>query len=182
MKSFVTYAFAARIIKAPMNKLTFALIPFLFSCSSQSTGSNSTDLGGDDVNAGDWPAHDCEADTRDETYTAGMTSVGNANFEYKLLTSMPGPPDRGINTWSLEVKNDQGQPLGAEQALEISPFMPDHGHGSNTVPKIKTEANGTFTVDDIDLFMPGLWEIRVRVKDSEESILDTVFFNFCVRG
>ena len=111
-----------------------------------------------------------------------MSNVGDSNFEYTLLTSLPGPPDRGINTWNLEIKNPQGDPLDSDQVLEISPFMPDHGHGSNTTAIINKEANGNYTIGDIDLFMPGLWEIRMRVKNSEDQVLDTVFFNFCVRG
>jgi hypothetical protein len=104
---------------------------------------------------------------------AGCGSAADGD-ELGVLQPVSGPFDGDITLDSaspavgdhdveLELVDAQGEPLrGAE--IEITPFMPAHGHGSTEVTASETEA-GHYLAEDVSLFMPGLWELRVHVVD-----------------
>ena len=67
--------------------------------------------------------------------------------------------------------------------VPITPFMPEHGHGTN--PEFyTTEATGdagTYESVPMDLFMSGLWTLTFSVQ-SGDVVLDESTFTFCMEG
>ena len=65
------------------------------------------------------------------------------------------------------------------------------GHASNQTPQLAKNADGTFTVSDIYLFMPGLWTVTLSVTAAPSTsdagatpsapvVLDSAVFTFCI--
>src|SRR5881394_1498765 len=66
----------------------------------------------------------CATDTRAVPYQPGMQVTSSAGtFTIKLLDSVPGPPVKGPNTWTLEVDDaTSGTPLDG-LAISVTPWM-----------------------------------------------------------
>lgn len=143
--------------------------------------------GADDDEVDDSPPS-CEEDTRDDAFVAGIAKTGAAGFTLAIVDSLPAPPTKGDNVWSLELR-DSGDVLMPGLALEAAPFMPDHGHGT-VVPVLFTDdGDGSYTLNPVNFFMPGYWETTVTVVDQgetdsedDDTDLDTMVFKFCVDG
>jgi hypothetical protein len=57
--------------------------------------------------------------------------------------------------------------------------MPHHGHGTSQ-PSLTPNADGTYTIDGLYLYMVGLWEVVLSAKAG--AVTDTATFAFCVDG
>ncbi len=124
----------------------------------------------------------CDRETRADTYQPGMTRTGDHGFTAALLGSVPGPPPRGNSAWDLRL-TDAAAIARDDLALRITPFMPDHGHGTAVVAHVTAAgADGRYHVAPVNLWMPGLWSIRVAVADAAAPTveLDAITFWFCV--
>jgi YtkA-like len=124
---------------------------------------------------------DCSHDPRAMNYAPGLsvTSTGK-QMKFTLLSSDPAPPARGTDTWKVAVANASGQPLTA-LALQVLPFMPDHAHGSSVTPTVSTNQDGTYTVSNLYLFMPGIWQITFGATPPGGTA-DSAVYYFCVPG
>ncbi len=130
----------------------------------------------------------CEEDTRDDEFVAGISKTGSAGYSLSIVDSLPAPPDKGDNRWTIEVTDGAGAPVSG-MALEAEPFMPDHGHGTPEVALFTDQGDGSYTLTPVNFFMPGYWETTVTVVDpgatdseDDDTDLDTVVFKFCVCG
>lgn len=130
----------------------------------------------------------CEEDVRDEAYVAGINKSGAAGYTLRLMDSNPAPPSKGDNIWSLDLTDPAGA-TAAGLGLSLRAFMPDHGHGSPVKPEVTDNGDGTYTIDPVNLFMPGYWEVSLTVVDlgatespDDDIDLDSVMFKFCVEG
>lgn len=123
----------------------------------------------------------CDSETRDDTYSAGLTKVGGNGYSVVLLSSTPAPPQKGNNAWVVQV-NHPGPIDGLH--LRVVPFMPDHGHGTAVIPVITPGANGTYNISPVNLFMTGFWSTRIDLLDASngDAELDHVAFLFCVNS
>jgi hypothetical protein len=66
--------------------------------------------------------------------------------------------------------------------ITAKPFMPDHGHGSSVTPSVTPMgSDGTYQVTDLDLFMPGIWQVTLTITPASGPA-DSVVFSFCVDG
>jgi hypothetical protein len=142
--------------------------------------------GGDDHSHGADSGHDCSKDSRGEEYQPAMQKVGEASYAISLMDANPAPPARGDNVWKVEVRDADGTPVEGK-TIEIKTFMPDHQHGSPIVPTITEEGSGMYTIDPVNLFMGGYWEITVSAVDpgatespDDDVDLDSVIFKFCI--
>lgn len=127
----------------------------------------------------DGESYNCEAEDRDEDFVAGMEKTGGETT-FKLVSSTPAPPTRGDNAWIVEIRT-AAAPYGGP--VEVTPFMPDHRHGTS-IEAVATPVAGTpgqYDVTPVNLFMPGLWEITVETQPTPTSG-DSVVFRFCVSG
>lgn len=118
-----------------------------------------------------------------DVYVAGLEKDGESGiYAVRLVESAPIPKDTGLYTWTVQLVDANGSPV-ADAVMEAEPRMPAHDHG--TFPPI-TEAivegtPGTYTLEAMDLFMPGIWEVSIRVLQGEV-IEDQVFFYFDLEG
>jgi subtilisin family serine protease len=86
----------------------------------------------------------------------------------------------GDNTWTVAITDVDGQPLADASFTAITPFMPDHGHGTPVEAIATATANpGEFTLTPVNLFMAGLWEVTLDI-DAGGGTTDAVVFAFCV--
>jgi len=138
---------------------------------------------GDDGSATDVPdaGYNCALDDRDEEFLAGMEKVGALGNRFRLVGSTPAPPVRGDNIWQVEVEDDTGAPLDAA-TVKVIPFMPDHNHVSAVVAEITEDPAGSYLLDPVNLFMPGVWEITVQAtpEGASQAMRDEATFVFCV--
>jgi hypothetical protein len=103
--------------------------------------------------------------------------VGNdQQWQVQLLDATPNPPIQGLNEWKISVTDTMGEAL-SNCKIDVSPYMPDHQHGSRDVVATWIEAD-QYQIKEIDLIMPGLWEIRLTITCDELMLLDRVTFAF----
>jgi hypothetical protein len=106
-------------------------------------------------------------------------------YTFTLVSAAPAPPDLDLNVWTLSIKDASGNPPPIAQ-LEVVPTMPQMGHGSDQIPILATNADGTFAISNLDLQMAGLWAVTVSVvsleADGGKSTLtvDKAVFEYCV--
>jgi len=121
----------------------------------------------------------CESEERDLPYEAGMSVEGDSSlFTVALDSADPAPPDLDENDWILSVSDAAGSPVEG-CLLTATPWMPDHGHGSNN-PESTDEGGGSYSIVGLDFIMAGYWEVGVQVDCGGET--DTVEFRFCIEG
>ncbi len=100
--------------------------------------------------------------------TALMTVTSQSgNLKIGVRTS-PQPPVRGTNDIELTIT---GATDGAPRdglALGVTPWMPAMGHGTSIVPTITPETDGKYMISDVDLFMAGLWELRLTIPGTPD--------------
>lgn len=121
----------------------------------------------------------CETNPLAQTYAAGMKQGGDGNkLSFQLVSSDPGPPLRGTNVWELKVLDTANQPVTGA-TLTVTPFMPEHGHGSQVVPTITADGD-SYKITNLYLFMPGLWKVTIQATNGATT--DSAAFTFCVAG
>jgi len=125
---------------------------------------------------------DCKDDPRVEAYMAGM-STGSAagRFQVELVSSEPGPPQKGNNTWTIAV-TDAAAAAQAGLTVVVETFMPDHGHGSSVRAMVEPLGQtGQYRLSPVNLFMDGVWEVRL-VLSAPAGAQDTATFTICIAG
>jgi YtkA-like len=134
---------------------------------------------GDDGGGTDAMTIGCMNDPRAMTYTADMVLPMSTTqkLRFELVSSMPAPPMRYTNTWTLKLVDGSGQVVTGA-TMKVTPYMPDHGHGTSVVPQI-TPMGDTYVITPLYLYMPGLWQVTVEV-DSSSAGADTGVFYFCI--
>jgi hypothetical protein len=147
-------------------------------CSSHDTSATTDDGGGAD--ASDDSDIGCEGAGAD-TYVAGMSKLGkNGQLTFVLLSSDPGPPVRGSDSWIVEVLAANGQPAAGATITMVTPFMPQHGHGTSIAPQVTPQSDGRFQIAPLYFFMPGLWQVTIEAQAGATT--DSGVFSFCVPG
>ena len=127
----------------------------------------------------------CANETRADAYSPGMEKTSQSgNLIVRLSDSQPGPPQKGDNTWTLQLRDKAGSPLSGA-TLDVTPYMPDHGHGT-PVKAQSSEAgspSGQYRVTPVNLFMPGLWQVTITATPSTiPQAPESVMFPFCING
>jgi hypothetical protein len=163
-------------------------------CSSSSGAPSPPAEGGgttDDTDAGDTDGDivSCATDPLAQTYTANMQKTGSL-FTFDLVSSTPAPPVKGYVTLVVKLADLMGNPVPNASVTYVVPYMPRHGHGSPLTPTVTANADGTFTVDSVFLFMPGLWEFKIHAAvggeatdcSKDPAMCDEVDYYFCVNG
>ena len=134
----------------------------------------------DESSSGAPPASGCAADTRKDVYTAGL-SKSAGSLSVKLLESRPGPPIKGTNAMTIEILDPGGQPVDGA-TVTVTPWMPDHAHGSAVKPVVTPVGGGKYDVEKVYLAMAGLWQIKVSVEPPGGGALQEAVFQFCLDG
>jgi len=131
----------------------------------------------------DITTYDCAADTRAQTYVAGLEVKGESGkLDFKLMDADPAPPARGNNTWTLQIDAMSNNVVGSGVAgatMVATPFMPDHGHGTPIKVEITDQGGGMYQLTPVNLWMPGYWETTLTVTTSSAGA-DTAVYKFCL--
>ena len=104
---------------------------------------------------------------------ATMTSkTGELSVEVR---TSPQPPVRGTNLVELTVRNTADGSPRAGLSIAVTPWMPAMNHGSSAIPTATPETGGKYLVTDVDLFMPGLWELRTSFSGPAKDYVAPAF-------
>ena len=118
----------------------------------------------------------CATETRADSLVSGLQKLGDrGQVTFRLMAATPSPPKRPTNSWLIHVEAGGAPVTGVE--LHAKPYMPDHEHGTGVKPVI-TEVAGTpgdYKVDQLDLWMPGLWEVTFDITPTGGAKDQTVF-------
>ena len=129
--------------------------------------------------AGGARANVCAEETRTVDYAPSLKASGSLGMTVTLVSSVPGPPVVGNNVWELLIEDEAGQPVvGAEVA--VTPFMPDHRHGSPLAVVVTEGSDGYYRAKPLNFSMPGYWNTRVQVVT--DTWQDTAAFKLCMAG
>jgi YtkA-like protein len=127
----------------------------------------------------------CMNSGRGDTFAVGLEHTGmNAAYKFKLMSAMPAPPGRNLNTWVIQINWEAtGAPVTGA-TLTVSPFMPDHQHGPGAYtpqiqPLVAPAPPGQYQISDINTWMPGYWEITIDAK-TPDNVEDSAVFKFCI--
>jgi len=103
---------------------------------------------------------------------AALTTVKSTGTTYtiEVRTAPTQPPGRGQSALAYTITGAGGTPVDG-LTLTVVPWMPDMGHGSSITPSVSAQSGGHYLISDVDLVMPGLWEMRTTVAGpSEDSV------------
>lgn len=145
----------------------------LLACGGEDDGSASTTSGTTATTGAQ-----CAADTRKDIYAPGLTKPAGA-LSVKLVSTDPAAPTNQNNTFDFAVTDAAGGPVDGA-TITVTPWMPDHAHGSAVRPTVTATGSGTYTAKNVYLAMAGLWRITVTVE-SAGTRQDAVF-QFCLDG
>ncbi|HXX54082.1 MAG TPA: FixH family protein [Thermodesulfovibrionales bacterium] len=80
----------------------------------------------------------------------------------------------GRNEVEVHLMDDRG--INVEGAkIEITPWMPEHGHGTMWPPTVTEKGNGLYRAV-IPLTMTGHWELKIKIGKGD--IEDSTLFDF----
>jgi hypothetical protein len=81
----------------------------------------------------------------------------------------------GMNAVDVIVHDeDDADVMSAE--ITVTPWMPEMGHGVKEVPKVFERGGGLYSIENVEISMPGLWELRLKIKKGK--VKDKVVFEF----
>lgn len=81
---------------------------------------------------------------------------------------------KGRNEVRIHIDDSNGKSVEGA-VIEITPWMPEHNHGTTWTPGITDKNNGEYQAV-IPLFMGGHWEFRLKI--SKDGVEDRVVFDF----
>jgi hypothetical protein len=123
----------------------------------------------------------CDAEDRDEPWVPGLLAEGVDSLLATTLDEVdPDPPGPGANAWTLTVLDGADAPV-QDCELLVTPWMPDHGHGSSEATSTPGVEPGSYEVTDVDVTMVGFWTFGIDV-DCGAAGIDEVEYRFCVEG
>ena len=119
-----------------------------------------------------------------DLYADGLEKTGPNGLIFRILRSDLNPPDRGLNTFYVELLQE-GRKTG-EYRLVAEPIMPLHGHGTfPTTFEASADETSQYKLGPMDLFMSGRWEIQIdafEIDGETADAADAVTFAFCLEG
>lgn len=121
----------------------------------------------------------CGDADRYEPYVPGLEREGEAGAVVSLERAIPGPPEKGDNEWTLHVIDADGASMDDLELL-VSPFMPDHGHGSPVDPIVTPGDEAGEYLVDLVFNMGGFWEVSISLDEAGGEQLDEVQFGICI--
>jgi hypothetical protein len=94
----------------------------------------------------------------------------SAAFTVEVRTAPAQPPGRGQTAVEYIITDANGAPSDGLM-LTIVPWMPLMGHGASVVPSVSAPGGGRYLISDVDLFMPGEWDLRTTIAaQTEDSV------------
>ena len=127
---------------------------------------------------GETEVNSCEASTG-ECFQIGWEGESSL-AKLTVVGANPEEPTRGLNSWQIMLSDLEGNALTGCN-LSLTPYMPEHDHGVATIPEITEGEGGQYEVDQIELIMPGLWDMRFEIScegwDMSEKITYSIWLS-----
>jgi hypothetical protein len=123
------------------------------------------------------PENACSKETRAQPFSAGETFTGAQQVTVALMDAAPAPPAQGDNTWTLDVKGPDGNPI-TDATITAKQLMVDHNHGGNKTIVVTSLGGGSYQAMPVNFSMPGYWENIFEVKT--DTLDDKVDVKVCV--
>jgi hypothetical protein len=134
----------------------------------------------DDASVG--PLYSCAAETRAVPYAPNLERTSaSGKFKGILLQSVPAPPARGSDTWTVKMLDANDVPLDG-LSMTASPYMPDHHHPTTVPATVTPLGGGIYTVTPVYFFMPAYWTITFKLHPDDDVTMDGVVFPVCIPG
>jgi hypothetical protein len=132
------------------------------------------------LDGGMYPAAPCPESTPE--FRINLEAEGeDGKVVARLLDADNIPPRQFQNDWTIEFNTPGGEPIEDLELVDATPFMPVHGHDGVYPPEVTLlDEPGQFQVDNLNLWMIGPWEVRLRVE-SESAGDDYIVFHVCVK-
>jgi hypothetical protein len=116
-----------------------------------------------------------------DVYAPNLVKEGSkGRFAFELLESRPAPPQRGLNTFFVQVRDASG-PVFVD--LSVAPRV-GRSRAMGVPPTITFDpTSATYTVDGVYLFLYGAWKIDMSARPAGSDAgpaLDSTEFVFCV--
>jgi hypothetical protein len=114
----------------------------------------------------------CSSSGTSDTGTFGETPASvltsdTGTHRIAVHSAPDAQPSRGLNSLRLVVTRVADGTPATGLEVDVVPWMPAMGHGASVKPIVKADAEpGVYTVENVNLFMPGLWEIRATIGGS----------------
>ncbi|HKQ68902.1 MAG TPA: FixH family protein [Polyangiaceae bacterium] len=105
---------------------------------------------------------------------AAIVTTDGGQLVVEMRTGPQQPPERGVASVLLVVKNTRGEPVDGLTVV-AQPWMPAMGHGAPVEPSGHAEGNGRYALENVSFFMPGQWELRTSFAGP---VTDSVTFGF----
>jgi len=102
-----------------------------------------------------------------------LTTVTSASgaLRVDVRSSPDQPPTVGDGWWSYTITEGvTGKPVPG-LSLDVVPWMPAMGHGTSTVPSVIDSGGGVYVIENVELFMPGQWDLRTAIAGPEDDKL-----------
>jgi hypothetical protein len=99
---------------------------------------------------------------------SGETQPYLAETQQHKFELTPASTRTGANSFDLEITDRAGNPARAG-SVTVEPAMPQMGHAVSPITAGPREP-GRYKVENVDLPMPGQWEITVSLNGSERVV------------
>jgi hypothetical protein len=103
------------------------------------------------------------------TYASATTSEHLLAFSVRF--NPEATPTRGVNAIELTVVDSAGAPRDG-LGVSLLPWMPAMNHGSSVEPVISAMGHGRYFADNVSMFMPGRWQLRVALAQPGSDDVD----------
>ena len=103
--------------------------------------------------------------------TTGSEATGVKSLvKARVIAADNLPPQKLLNTWTIELTDLQGEPLPDAELVEFCTFMRVHGHGSGPLGGITAlDEPGRFEIERMNFVMRGPWEVQLAVNPNGEA-------------
>jgi hypothetical protein len=109
----------------------------------------------------------CTDAPTDEGPLVPVTQATSTDGAYSFSLLAPATVTRGNYMLQYVITSTATGAAVDDLDLDIVPWMPAMGHGTSQVPTITGLGSGTYELDDVDLYMPGLWQLRTTSSGTQ---------------
>jgi len=98
-----------------------------------------------------------------EPYTTVLGDAGRLRIT--VWTAPEQPPTRGVASVKLAIANASTSAALDDLRVDVVPWMPAMGHGTSVIPTVTANGGGFYVITNVNLYMPGHWELRSKFSD-----------------
>ncbi len=93
-------------------------------------------------------------------------------FHVVVRTGPEQPPTTGVDAVELTLTDMNGKPVEGQE-IQLVPWMPVMGHGTDVMPVLQKLGGGKYVFTDVNLYMPGEWQLRFSFVDGKGQVVDS---------